>query len=95
MLVARKEKPQRLTKKQRFLRTMEIPLSAVRLCVSDNIRAEVEGCTGIAAYEENEVELLAGKLRIGFVGSDLQIIQYDGRLTVIEGFINCVKYERG
>jgi hypothetical protein len=63
--------------------------------MTDDIRAEIEGCTGIVIYDENEVRLSAGRLAIGFVGSNLQITQYDSTLTVIEGFISAVNYERG
>ncbi|MBR5774493.1 MAG: YabP/YqfC family sporulation protein [Clostridia bacterium] len=93
--MSKSEKPRRLTKKQRFLRAVEIPISAVRLCVSDDIRAQIEGRTTILAYEENEVRLLAGRLKISFVGTDLQITQYDSERTVIEGLIQSVSYERG
>ena len=93
--MGKREKTKKLTKKQKILKAMEIPISGVRLLVSDDNRAEIEGCTGIVIYDENEVKLSAGKLAIGFVGSNLQITQYDSRLTVIEGFINSVNYERG
>jgi len=93
--VARWTKTKKMTKKQKLLKAMEIPISGVKLFVSDDIKAEIEGCTGIMTYEENEVRLSAGKLLIGFIGSNLQITQYDSRLTVIEGFINSVSYERG
>ena len=93
--MGKKEKAKKLTKKQKLLKAMEIPISGVKLFVSDDIKAEIEGCTGIMTYEENEVRLSAGKLLIGFIGSNLQITQYDSRLTVIEGFINSVSYERG
>lgn len=93
--MARAENGRRLTKKQRFLKAMEIPISGVKLCVSDDVRAELEGCKTILTYDENEIKLSAGKLKIGFIGSNLQITQYDDRLTVIEGIINSVSYERG
>ncbi len=91
----KKEKPRKLTKKQKILKAMEIPVSGVKLCISDDIKAEIEGCTGIVIYDENEVKLTAGKLTVGFIGSNMQITQYDSKLTVIEGFINSVSYERG
>lgn len=91
----KKEKPKKLTKKQKILKAMEIPVSSVKLCISDDIKAEIEGCTGIVIYDENEVKLSAGKLTVGFIGSNMQITQYDSKLTVIEGFINSVSYERG
>ncbi len=89
------EKNNKITKKQRLLRSMEIPISGIRLEISDDISAELEGCTGILAYDENEVRLSAGKLIICLVGSNLQITQYDKQMTVIEGIINMVRYERG
>lgn len=91
----KKEKPKKLTKKQKILRAMEIPVSGVKLCISDDIKAEIEGCTGIVIYDENEVKLTAGRLTVGFIGSNMQITQYDSKLTVIEGFINSISYERG
>lgn len=91
----KKEKPKKLTKKQKILKAMEIPVSGVKLCISDDIKAEIEGCTGIVIYDENEVKLSAGKLTVGFIGSNMQITQYDSKLTVIEGFISSVSYERG
>ena len=93
--MAKTENVKKLTKKQRFLKAVEIPISGVKLYISDDVRAEIEGCRSILTYDENEIKLSAGKLKIGFVGSDLQITQYDDRLTVIEGFINSVNYERG
>ena len=91
----KKEKPRKLTKKQMLLKAVQLPVGGVKLRVIDDIRAEIEGCTGIIVYDENEVKLSAGRLAIGFVGSNLQIAQYDSNLTIIEGFINCVNYERG
>lgn len=91
----KREKTKKLTKKQKILKAAQLPLSGVKLRISDDIRVELEGCTGILVYDENEVKLSAGKLSIGFAGSNLQITQYDGNLTIIEGFINAVSYERG
>lgn len=93
--MGKKQKTQKLSAKQKIFRAMAIPLNGVRLCVSDNIKAEIEGCTGIIIYDENEVKLSAGRLILRFVGSSLQITQYDNKLTVIEGFISSVSYERG
>lgn len=93
--MGKREKAKKLTKKQKFLKAVQLPVSGIKLRVTDDIRAEVEGCTGIVIYDENEVKLSAGKLAIGFIGSSLQITQYDSTLTVIEGFINAVNYERG
>ena len=93
--MSKKEKNNKITKKQKILKSMEIPISGIRLEIRDDVRAELEGCTGILAYDENEVKLSVGKLIIGFAGSNLQITQYDRQMTVIEGIINMVRYERG
>ena len=90
-----KDEGVRLTKKQRIMKSMALPLGGVRLHVTDNIRAELEGCTGILAYDENEVRLSVGKLIVSLVGVDLQITRYDSEMTVIEGLVSTIRYERG
>ena len=93
--MGKNENIKKLTKKQKLLKTMEIPISSVSVSLSDDIKAQVEGCDSIILYDDSEVKLSAGKFIINFVGSNLQITRYDSVLTVIEGFINMVQYERG
>ncbi|MBR5272652.1 MAG: YabP/YqfC family sporulation protein [Clostridia bacterium] len=90
-----KDKPMKLTKKQKLLKAMEFSIGGVKLYMIDNIRAEVEGCKSIVAYDEWGVKLLTDKFVVGFEGSGLQITRYDSAMTIIEGFINTVQYERG
>ena len=83
---------------QRILKETEIPLltlgSGVRVTVSDNLRADIEGAEGIVDYDNNTVKLKSKKLVITITGNDLCINQYSDAMTSVEGFIHFVGYER-
>lgn len=90
-----KDKSMKLTGKQKLFRAMEFSFGGVKLSMTDNIKAQVEGCRGIASYDETQVRLLTDKFILGFTGNSLQITRYDNIMTIIEGFIDSVQYERG
>ena len=94
-----KEKEKKvLTRKQRLLRAMDMPYGSmgksIRLYICDNVRAEFEGADTILEYDENVVKLGVGKLIITLIGDRFQIHEYSGDITVVEGLISEVKYEK-
>ena len=86
-----------LTPKQRLLRAVELPLTSVgksvKITLSDNIRADIEGAQGIIEYDDSIVKLRAGKLTVILLGRDLRITEYSEALTAVEGIINNLSYE--
>ena len=89
-----KDKSKKLTTRQKLFKAMEFSFGGVRLSMTDNIKAQVEGCKGIVTYDEECVRLLTDKFILGFTGNSLQITRYDNIMTIVEGFIDSVHYER-
>ena len=87
-----------LSPKQRFLRAMELPYNSMGKCIKlfvfDNVRAQLEGVDSIIEYDENIVKLGSGKTVITFVGDKFKISEYSPEITVVEGAINEVRYDR-
>lgn len=83
---------------QKILKEAQLPLltldTSVRVTLSDNLRADVEGADGIIDYDQNTVKLKSKRLIITITGNDLCINQYSETITSIEGFIHFIGYER-
>lgn len=79
-----------------FGRVLDIPPGMaggnVKIELSANREACVEGCKGIIEYYDTLIKLNIGNGTVSFCGKNLHISVYNPDVTVITGIINSVQY---
>jgi sporulation protein YqfC len=77
-------------------RALDLPLDLVAGMVhfefSGNREVEVEGCRGILEYDENIICIDTGKMKVRFMGRDLELRNFTDHSAVIDGFISSVEF---
>lgn len=67
--------------------------SGVRLEITDNRRAVIEGCKRIVTYEEDEICVATAAGCVRFRGRELCMTARAGEQAVVTGRLTCVEYE--
>ena len=67
--------------------------NGARIELFGNREALVDGCKGIADYDENGIEIRLRRGKVKFVGQELSVITFDRNHAQIQGFITGVEFE--
>lgn len=77
-------------------RVLDLPVDLVagmaHLEFSGNREVVVEGCRGIAEYDENIVCLKMDKMTVRFMGRGLELRNFTDHSAIIDGFISSVEF---
>lgn len=64
----------------------------VHLEFSGNREVVVEGCCGVLEYDENITTLDLGKMKIRFLGRDIELRNFTEHSVIVDGFISTVEF---
>lgn len=59
---------------------------------SGNREVVVEGCCGVLEYDENVTTLDLGKMKIRFLGRNIQLRNFTDHSVIVNGFISTVEF---